>query len=368
MKFSKKLKVAIPVMALTLSMVPFNAFAAEVSENTDQPSITEEKRKVIYSDFKGSVTDVRDNTYGTTYIRLEAGEQMYDFVVQDNTIFVTAEGVKPVADIKEGDELTVYYIQPMVNILIFPPQLPASVFVKEPAEEDGLSIFVGRFDENLVSDSNYLKINEGGEGTKIVNSKGEEVDEAIAGKDLAVVYGPSTRSIPAQTTPELIVILDVEKEEEAQEENKEETLPEGATGGVTNLPYVLSDEEKAKMAAGIAESITDTKITVSGNEVDAPATYALGGSVMFPLRAVAEAAGFDVIWNGELGTINVGRGISLKIGEDSYTVAKMMPVSLGQAPVINNGHTYVPMNFLSDIMNLEVVIADGHVTINEITE
>ncbi|MDL2248339.1 copper amine oxidase N-terminal domain-containing protein [Tyzzerella sp. OttesenSCG-928-J15] len=362
MKFSKKLKVAIPVMALAVSMVPFSAFANETDENPNVPAVMEEKRKVTYSEFKGSVTDVRENTFGKIYIRVEEGEQMYDFSVGDNTILVTAEGVKPIAEIEVGDKITVYYIQPMVNILIFPPQMEATVFVKEPAVETGSSIFVGRFDENLVSDNNFLKINAGSEKTKIVNSKGEAVDEEIAGKDLAVVFSIMTMSIPAQTNPELVVILDTEREAE------ETGTPEGATGqiGIVNEPLKLTDEDKAKHAEGVVASITDTKITVMGNETEAPAPYALDGYVMLPLRAIAEAAGFDVNWNGEIGAITVGRAINLKVGEDYYTFAKMAPITLGQAPVIKDGNTYVPMSFFTEVMNLEVVIADGHITLNEV--
>jgi len=373
MKFSKGLKAAIPVFALAVSMVPFNTFAQETTpneNNANTPGIMENENKATYSVFKGKVSDVRKNTLDTTFIRVEEGEQMYDFTVGDNTIFLTAEGVKPITDIKEGDELTVYYIQPLVNILIFPPQMQATVFVKEPGMDTPLSIYVGRFDENLVSDDNFMKINEGGEKTKIVDSTGKEVKEDIKGKDLAVVFGPMTMSIPGQTTPEMIVILDVEKDEtETTAPPAEATeTPEAENNGTTEAvppTLELSDEEKQAMNGALAESIKDGKITVFGNEIEAPQPFVENGHVMLPLRAIAEAADYNVQWNADIAAITVGNAITLKVGEDYYTFARMAPITLGQAPVNVDGHVFVPMDFFNKVMRLDANVADGNIVITE---
>lgn len=362
MKMTKGLKIAIPVMTLIASAIPFTVSANEVQNpGTESPAaVVEEENKSTYSKFTGKVTEVRDNTLGTTFIRLEEGEQVYDFRVGENTILVTSEGVKPISDIKEGDELTVYYIMPLVNILIFPPQMEASVFVKEPAADSPLTIYVGRFDENLVSDDNYVKINEGGEKTKIYNSKGELVTEDIKGKDLAIVFGPMTMSIPGQTTPEIIVILDVEKDEASAESNTEAT-----DNGVSTLPIELTDEDKSNLSTGIVESLKGGGYIVMNETIEAPEAFALGNYVMVPLRAIAEAAGYEVKWDEGLQAITVGFHVTLTIDKDYYTFARMAPIELGQAPVNVDGVTYVPMEFFDRVLGLEINVADGNIVVSQ---
>lgn len=95
-------------------------------------------------------------------------------------------------------------------------------------------------------------------------------------------------------------------------------------------------------------------ITVNGAELDAPDYFTKNDTVMFPLRAIAEALGFDVEWQGETGTIVLTRGpvyITLSAFEDGYTFSKTAPVKLGVAPILTEGTTFVPENFITEILD-----------------
>lgn len=97
--------------------------------------------------------------------------------------------------------------------------------------------------------------------------------------------------------------------------------------------------------------------------------------VMVPLRAVAEALGFTVTWNGD-GTITLDSGVMhtvLTLGEDSYQAVTSMesaigatgPISLGVAPCAVNGVTYVPLQAFDIILgNNAVSMNNGGISIN----
>jgi len=77
------------------------------------------------------------------------------------------------------------------------------------------------------------------------------------------------------------------------------------------------------------------------------------GEYLVPLREICEKSGFTVNWIGESETIELIKGaqyITCSPNYDGYTFAKAAPVKLGSEPVLIEGTTYVPMNFVSEIM------------------
>ena len=63
--------------------------------------------------------------------------------------------------------------------------------------------------------------------------------------------------------------------------------------------------------------------------------------------------GFSVEWQGETGTIILTKGplyITMSAFEDGYTFSRMAPAQLGTAPILKNGVTYVPADFVTDIL------------------
>ncbi|MCY9661133.1 stalk domain-containing protein [Paenibacillus chondroitinus] len=88
------------------------------------------------------------------------------------------------------------------------------------------------------------------------------------------------------------------------------------------------------------------------------------GVSLVPFRKVAEGLGYEVTWNQATYAAEVHKGAqwtSVTVGKDSYFYAKMAPVSLGAAPVIQNDILYVPLKFVSDILKAEVKTGDAGV-------
>lgn len=102
-----------------------------------------------------------------------------------------------------GDIVTGYYDVNAPTIMIFPPQHLALVMVKEHASQH---VKVSYFNRELVSQDNQLKLNLL-PNTQIVTANGQAFMARPMNRNLIVIYGPATKSIPAQTTPYYIVVL-----------------------------------------------------------------------------------------------------------------------------------------------------------------
>ena len=120
-----------------------------------------------------------------------------NFVIEPTTYFV--EHVK----VKVGDVVTGFYDADAPVPLIYPPQYRAIVMAKD---NTNYFVKVSFFNNQLVSSDGNLKLNLSSQ-TEIVLENGQDFSGNPANRDLVVIYGASTRSIPAQTTPYEIVVL-----------------------------------------------------------------------------------------------------------------------------------------------------------------
>lgn len=149
-----------------------------------------------------------------------------------------------------------------------------------------------------------------GEDTKITDLRGNEVSkDSLDNSVLAVYHTIDALSMPAQTNPEKIVVIDAE-------------LP-----AATEYSFVYGDKT----------------FTAAFTEKD--------GSKYVPVRAIAEALGFVVDWDGE--------NITVSVSEDDKTTAfKVYETKLNEngaaAYISNEDRTYVPVEFFSEIIPAEL--------------
>jgi len=125
------------------------------------------------------------------------GDDHFNLVVSIDTYFVDHVNIRP------GNRIIAFYDSLAPMPLIFPPQYRAIVIAKKSKKEN---IKVDYFNRNLVSSDGSLKLNIGNR-TKILLQNGQTFLGNIENRNLVVVYGPSTRSIPAITTPSQIIVL-----------------------------------------------------------------------------------------------------------------------------------------------------------------
>jgi len=162
-------------------------------------------REVNFRSFRGYVTDIDDFGVGDPS---DAGCQkiislidetgaVVRFIVSPDTYVVDQELIT------EGDWVTGYYDGEAPAILIYPPQFPALIMVKENPHQH---VKVDFFNTDLVSSDGQLMLNLN-PSVPILLTNGQTFSGNPANRNLLIIYGPTTKSIPAQTVPYQVVVL-----------------------------------------------------------------------------------------------------------------------------------------------------------------
>lgn len=159
----------------------------------------------VFQSFTGVITMIGDLVTGSEEnagcIKLMAVESeegnLVNFIVMPGTYFVDH------AMVAVGDRVTGFYDANAPIPYIYPPQLHAIVMVKDSQERN---VTVDYFNSHLVNSDGTLQLNLS-PSTRIILENGQRFTGNPANRDLIVVYGATTRSIPAQTTPDKIIVI-----------------------------------------------------------------------------------------------------------------------------------------------------------------
>ncbi|SMB87842.1 Copper amine oxidase N-terminal domain-containing protein [Desulfonispora thiosulfatigenes DSM 11270] len=320
MNFKRTVTGFLSVAVLTVSlgtaqaaMIPRDVDLAKpllpIKQNVGASGIDDAQIKAAYGSFTGTVKAVEDfeAIKGAKIVAVESQTGgPANFIIKEDTYIVDN------FDLNVGVEVTGFYDANAPMIMIYPPQYNVEVLAEQ---ELGQFVKVDLFDQNLVSSDNQLKLNIS-EKTEVVTKDGKPYPGTLADKKLAVVYDVTTRSIPAQTNPIKVIVLDAEVKAEI--------------GDVAKMEIVVDEQKLAAPKAYLNETKT----------------------IMVPLRDIAEALGFPVSWNNDTQSIIIGNGISLKIGDKNYIYYKTAPIKLDTAPELKEGTTYVPLNFFTEVMKM----------------
>jgi len=289
----------------------------------------------------GTITAVEDGQ-----IIINVGAE-YAINVDENTIVID-ENAKTVTDLKAGNAVRVIAstmvtrsIPPQCYgyvVMVSDAEAPVFPFYAEVAEvtaEEGTIKFATADDVYEIAMTSETQVADL-DGTAL---KAEDVKTG----DIVLFYTDIlTFSIPAQGTANKVVVLGQVVAPETEEEVVVETV-------VTNLD----------------------KVVVNGTEV-ATKVIVEDAATLLHVRAVCEAMGLEVAWDNDLYAVTVGTipmGVNFKIGENSYNKARMMPFTLSVAPqLINDELTYIPVDFLTEILGAQVTIVDGTLNISYVVE
>lgn len=159
---------------------------------------------VNFYSFHGTVTMITDligqNGEGEGCNKLISVEnelgQLINFVVSPTTYFVDH------VMLEAGDRVTGYYDGNAPVPLIYPPQYRALIMVRDSPYQN---VKVDFFNSQLESSDGRLRLNII-PYTQIVLTNGQRFSGNPANRNLIVIYGPATKSIPAQTTPYRIIV------------------------------------------------------------------------------------------------------------------------------------------------------------------
>lgn len=102
-----------------------------------------------------------------------------------------------------GMKCTFWYSTDAPAPLIYPPQYNAVVAAQEKNDH---MVNVSYYDSSLVNEEKTLQLNLNA-SVDVRTTNNQYFQGSPANRNLVVVYGSSTRSIPAQTTPMKVVVL-----------------------------------------------------------------------------------------------------------------------------------------------------------------
>ena len=325
-----------------IMLIAENANDKEVINVVDEAEI-----KSSYINFNGKIKEVNKED-GNISIIVEkiAEEDVFEnirFNITKETVLLsnkTNDFIK--ADkLVEGAVIEVSYGSDNPMTMSLPPMTNADVVVLKEAKEDEqqFGVKVDKFGKDQISVDNFLKYNIT-EDTVIVDQEGKKLkEEDLHDENLVVFYGPATtKSIPAQSNAVKIIKLIEEKEIEVPE------TPE--TPEVNNEIKVLD------------------KVIYNGKEIKLNhKLYKSGDVFMMPIREVGEALGYKISWqnvNRQVELTKDAHYLTATANQDMYSFAKMT-VKLGKASNLTNGTTYVPVNFITEVMQLDMEVTEAGV-------
>jgi hypothetical protein len=150
----------------------------------------------MIQDFRVDASEASTGCYKIMSLVSDDGN-LVNFVVSPSTYFVDH------AMVIIGDRVTGFYDANVPVPLIYPPQYQAIVMAKDTIYQN---VKVDYFNSQLISSDGQLKLNLS-PYTPILLPNDQAFALPPANRYLIVTYGPTTKSIPAQTTPYKIVVL-----------------------------------------------------------------------------------------------------------------------------------------------------------------
>lgn len=152
-----------------------------------------------------AVEKIEDGLYSITIGDSENGivvlSQEVSVIDQNDLSFKTME------DIKVGMNISTVIDINAPTTMSLPPQTAGPVaFV---IRQEGKYINTSVFNDELISEDNYLQLNikDTTVVTSIEDNKKALTADDVKGKEAIVLYGATTRSVPAQTTPDMVIVL-----------------------------------------------------------------------------------------------------------------------------------------------------------------
>lgn len=268
-------------------------------------------------------------------IRMGEGEKELVLYVQDGIVVLDSalNTFKRLADIQTGMTVTALLPKNAPMTMSLPPQTSGAIGVF--LNTDTCSVDLSVYNDSLVNAKNTLKLNIAAD-TPILDAKGTRKnfsEAALKGSECLVIYKASTRSIPAQTTPEMVVI--VTPASTMHQESTVKIEPIKANGGTEAI------------------------------KTDADAQTTANGYV--PLRATAEAKGYAVGWNEDkkmatitkngltVGLVIDGTAVKYTYNEKAVKAAGR-PEKLDLPTMLEQGKTMVQSNLIDALEASEIKI------------
>ncbi len=349
-------------IALISTVLLTNSFAYasdNISLTMENPVVVAEKMPTALS-YSGVVREIlTEDTKLSAFIITEDGlNSDRRFNISEKTVVIDNESAvaQSITSIKKGDKISVYASP--ISTFSLPPQSMAYVILANIQKKAPAKLI--KVQEIANSENGSLKITDTDnqyvvgvtKDTVLLPYRTRQIVtmDSIEKGDYILVWSEiMTMSIPAQITADRVVLLkgfDFDNSANDQEYTGSE-VPQCDK-------IIISTQAGVISVNGKEISFNVPKETFYRNE---------DGVYMLPVRAVSEELGYKVLWDNKGKRVDIVKGaktFTLNIGNKECGKQKMRQL-LENAPEIKKGLTYVPIEFFSEIMEIEVVINDSNV-------
>lgn len=248
------------IMTTSTAFAAANYDISPINLTDEDYAQMEEMAQADYISKEGIVASVeKHEDYYTIEVKNLEGdeiEMIYNVSPDTYTISQTENGVVSLSEIKEGMRIAAVLSKNAPMTMSLPAQasdVTAFVILGEG------SVNVSQFNNELINAENTLQLNIS-EETNILNINGTRMilsAEDIKNENCIVLYTMATRSIPAQTVPETVVILENLDEMAAMDEISEDTQ---------HTPVVMSDVQDSYVELRKEAEAKGYKVEWSGNK------------------------------------------------------------------------------------------------------
>ncbi len=305
----KNVKVSAAVLAMILALGTTQAFAEDTQDanvsatpiSVDAAEDVQAEENAAFISQSGTVESVETTDDGVIVWMDNENGGLRFFV--GGTVIVNREdgSYLQADDLTEGMEITVIYDAMAPMGMSMPPYLGEVAAVIANTEAGNIAI--GQFDENLFSEKLQLQLNIS-EDTVIQHVNGARMifsAEDVKGAEAVVFYDITTRSIPAQTTPSFILLLNTAEEAEAAE-----TQVDVKTTEAVDVQLRSAAEELGYAVEWNAQART---ITLTQDDVTAvftldSADYTVNGKSMKAEKEVISIDGRTVVSSDVIDALN----------------------------------------------------------------
>ncbi|NDO46514.1 copper amine oxidase N-terminal domain-containing protein [Clostridium sp. MD294] len=321
----KKMCAILATMIAFSTVSTMTIFADEVQQKLPLVKELPEMKELEQSDAKmesqymtksGTIKSIeKEKDYYTISVALPDDEFGIVYTVNENAFIVNSENGNFMTfdELKSDMNITAIVAKNSPMTMSLPPITNAVVLV---VGEQNFAA-TGYFNEELISEDTpaMLQLNIS-EETKIVDMAGSKklfTQDDVKNQDCLVVYGITTRSIPAQTNPVFVMILDKQEIEEEKEEEIIDTIQQQEMG---------EKEEQTEPTSNAVNFV--------------------------PLREIAENKGFTVTWAANDKPVLLQKDdvtIEIVVGQKEYKKGTEV-LQAEKAPELIKSKIYVSENIL----------------------
>lgn len=335
-----------------------SAYATDSTLTMENPVVEPQKLPSAVS-YSGVVNEVitEDTKVAAIIITEDGLNSDRRFNISEETVVIDNETKVPEnsASIKKGDKIVVYASP--ISTFSIPPQSSAYVILtniqkKAPAKLMKVQDITKSEDGSLkITDADNQYVATITKDTVLLPYRTRQfvTMDSIQKEDYILVWSEiMTLSLPAQMTADSVVLL---KGFDFGNSTKDQ---ENISSEVPRLDKIIVSTQAGVISAKGKEICCEPNETFYKNK---------NGVYMLPIRAISEALGYEVQWTSEGKRVDILKGaqtFNLYIGKKECGKQKML-LMLKNEPELKNGLTYVPVEFFTEVMELETVIDDSHI-------